>query len=316
VIGIRRAAALAVLLLPSLAAAQRDVSLETLARALEGRLGICARSLEGGEEIALNADQPFPAGALRGFLGAESAAATGPSAASPRALVDAMKARHLALPRDAANPERRALLCEGDRALVGAGLPPAVEVGAATSGLPKAPGVLGYVATRAGDLVFCVMAADLGSEFSAPQFFPEILEALVRRLLPAYQEPPPDPKPPGLVLASLHERDQDPKLFPASADEGAADLRRGAQRLSFRAGDVGRVAVLGRPLRATRVTVQWWSPAARAESRTVQVLPGAKVSDALFDLPLEKAGAWRVRVAFGDVIVLDEKLFVTARTAR
>jgi len=157
-----------------------------------------------------------------------------------------------------------------------------------------------------------VIASDV-SEYTAATLFPEIVEACFRRLVPAYVEKLPAPKTEGLVLASLHDKDQDAKLFPATPDASLADARRGAQQLKFRSGQVARVAVLAQAVKPTVATVQWWSPSERPETCSSKWLPGGKTEDLFFDLPVDKLGAWRVRVAFGDTIVLDEKFFVTAK---
>jgi hypothetical protein len=312
------AAVLAALCCCGIVSAQKDVTLETLARALEGRIGIYARNLTTGDEIAINADRAYPVGAIRTALGAESRpSGTSPDptseVVSPRKLAEMMKARHAALPKELDHAGRRALVCDLDASLVGSCLSPVVEVGGATTGLDRSPGVAGYAATKAGDLVFCVMASDLQSSYTAAGVFPEIIESLFRRLVPSFAEPAPDPKPQGLLVASIHERAQDPKLFPKAPDDTIADLRRGSQRLAFRLGDTARVAVLARPQAATRVTVQWWSPAQRAELRKSVVFDPMRLGDSVFDLPLDKTGRWHVRVGYGDVIVLDEKFFVTGK---
>jgi hypothetical protein len=162
-------------------------------------------------------------------------------------------------------------------------------------------------------MVFAVMAGDLQSPFTAEAVFPEVVEACFRRLMTGFNENPPGGRVPGLLLASLHEKGQDPKLFPATPMDSVADLRRGAQKLKFNPGDVARVAVLARPERPARVTVQWWSPAERADGCETNVLDALRLGDVVFDRPVDKLGAWRVRVALGDSIVLDEKFFVTAR---
>jgi hypothetical protein len=92
-----------------------------------------------------------------------------------------------------------------------------------------------------------------------------------------------------------------------------SDARRGAQQLKFRETDTARIAVLARAERPTAVTAQWWSPSDRAEACSTRWLQGGKVEDITFDVPVEKPGRWRVRVAFGDVIVLDETFYVTGK---
>lgn len=306
--------ALLLLLLVSPALAQiRDVSLETLGVAMEGRLGVYARNTSTGDEIAVNADKEFPiwdesAGArpqLPELIA--SAADSRPFAASPRR--QALRIQSTSF-RTALGP----LLVErGDRLLLAGGLSPTIEVGGFSGKLSKSPWIAGYAAAPAGDMVFAVMATDLASQYTAKTLFPDVVEACFRRLVPGFIEKLPETKAEGLLLVSLHEKTQDPKMFPRFPDASVAELRRGSQRLKFTLGQIGRLAVLGRPPKATVVTVQWWSPSDRPASCTSQAIDAGKAGDLLFDLPLDKTGAWRVRVAFGDAIVFDEKFYVTGR---
>lgn len=303
----------------SIAPAQRDIALETLARAMEGRFGAYARNVATGERIAINADKPFPAGAILELIDVSESRAgrtteSGSPPMTPRALADRLAEMHARCPRSADYPAREKLITNPAMNAIATRLSPVIEVGGAVTGLAKSPGVVGYAATQSGDMVFCVMTSDLDSAFTGAALLPEVVDALARRLIVPFSEPPFDPKPNGLILASLHGRAQDPLIFASpTSDVAVADVRRGAQRLTHDVGEVGCVAVLARPASGTRVTVQWWSPAERPESRSTQVIAGRSLGDVLFDLPLEKAGRWRVRVAFGGVIVLDEAFFVTPK---
>ena len=303
----RGLALLLALLFSSPSFAQKDVSLETLARAMEGRLGIYAKNLSTGDEIAINADKEFDCGVASRpsspLLSRFSANDTRPSEQSrtPRKLAEF----------GGSSTAIRAIL--GDRTPIAGALSPTIDLMGAQGTDPKHPYVAGRAATPQGDMIFCVVADGLASGYTAAFLFPEVVEACFRRLVPGFVERLPNSKPEGLVLASLHEKDQDPKLFPKFPEAAVAEPRRGSQRLKHRIGDVARVAVLARPVADTRVTVQWWSPSPRPESCRADFMLAGKVSDILFDQPLEKTGTWRVRVAFGDVIVLDEAFYVTGR---
>jgi hypothetical protein len=302
----RGAPALLAFLVASPLLAQKDVSLETLARAMEGRLGIYAKNLSTGDEVAINADKEFDLGATSrpsspktsaNFLANE----TRPAERSARKWAKAFEI----LPRGSG------ILY--DRMPFAGALSPTIDLMGAQGTDPRHPYVAGRAATAQGDMIFGVMADGLASGFTAASVFPEVVEACFRRLVPSFAERLPDSKAEGLVLVSLHEKNQDPNLFPKFPDAAVADSRRGAQRLKHRIGDVARLAVLARPAADTRVTVQWWSPTPRPEACTADLMLGGKVSDTWFDQPLEKTGTWRVRVAFGDVIVLDETFYVTGK---
>jgi hypothetical protein len=313
-----RAGAVALLALPAVAAAQKDVSLETLARAMEGRLAVYAKNLASGEEIALNADKTFRPDALTPDVPAmaapEEGAASRPAGTHSARTLAALVARvHREAPRDLDHPTRRALVTRRSLATEGGRLSPVVEVGGVSTEAGRNPAAAGYAATAAGDVVFAVLAANLESGFTGATVFPEVVAACVRRLAPESAERPPQTKVPGLILASLHEGGPDAALFPRDPDAAVADARRGAQRLKFNPGDVARVAVLARPGRASRVAVQWWSPVAGADATETRVVDALRLCDALFDHVVNQTGAWRVRVAFGDAIVLDEKFFVTPK---
>jgi hypothetical protein len=308
---------LAPLLFPGAAAGQGKVSLEALVRAMEGRLGVHARNLTTGREVALNADKPFAIAAIEPAilpnLESRPGAASRPSGITPRALADAVARLHRECPHDLGDPVRRAFLTKAHSALTVAGLSPTVEVGTVSTGRSRAPAVAGYAASTAGDMIFAVVAENLESAYTADFVFAEIVEACFARLVPGNVESPSAKPVESLVLASLHEARQDAKLFPETPQPELADARRGAQKLSFGAGDTARLAVLARPAEACRVTVQWWSPAERAHARETRILDGRALGDAVFDCQLTALGLWRVRVALGDAIVLDEKFYVTRK---
>jgi hypothetical protein len=305
-------AVLLALLLSPLPAQNKDLSLESLGAAMEGRLGIYARNTSTGDEIAINADKEFPM--------SEGAADSRPQQFSTIGRAESQPVagspRKQAL-RIQSNPYRTmlgpALVTSADRLLLAGALSPTVEVGGFGGRVAKAPWIAGYTSTAQGDMVFAVMASDLASEYTTKLLFPTIVEACFRRLVPEFREKLPDPKVAGLVLASLHEKKQDPRLFPPFPNEGLAEIRRGAQQLRFPLGQIARLSVLGKPAQATTVTVQWWSPSERPDACWSQTLPAGKLSDLPFDVHLDKLGAWRVRVAFGDTIVLDEKFYVTGK---
>ena len=282
---------------------------------MEGRLGVYARNTSTGDEIAVNADKEFPiwdesAGArpqLPELIA--SAADSRPFAASPRR--QALRIQSTSF-RTALGP----LLVErGDRLLLAGGLSPTIEVGGFSGKLSKSPWIAGYAAAPAGDMVFAVMATDLASQFTAKTLFPDVVEACFRRLVPGFIEKLPETKPEGLLLASLHEKTQDPKLFPQFPDASVAELRRGSQRLKFTLGpDRAARGPRAGPRRPRWSRSSGGRPRSVPSSCTSQILDAGKVGDApLRPSRSTRPALWRVRVAFGDVIVFDEKFYVTGK---
>ncbi len=75
--------------------AQRDVSLETLVGALEGRLGVHARNLRTGQELAIYSDSSHPVGALRLLLGADSRLSAAPATDNANATLPSVAWDHV-----------------------------------------------------------------------------------------------------------------------------------------------------------------------------------------------------------------------------
>lgn len=325
-------------------AASTGVSLETLVRASENRLGIYAFHPASGAKLAFNADVAYPGGALarlpaaavavgsadgaasrpadpaaevealRPIRGA-SDAATSAAAVSPRAVADAVRALRRTVEGSPDGPLSRAF---GDAARepFGGALSPFLETGHFASGLADRPGVAGYVATPRGEVLVCVLTDGFRSGSSAEALLPAVVAACVTRLVGGLvEEAAVTPPGRGSFTASLHEARRDAELF-GRADLGdgraIAAERAGREAPGFKLGETARLAVVGFPDRRARIAVEWRLPGRADDRVTAQSWIDARaVSDRLFDLPLNEAGRYGVRVVIDGAPLFSREFFVT-----
>lgn len=324
-------------------AASTGVSLETLVRASENRLGIYAVHPASGAKLAFNADVAFPGGALARLPAAAVAVGTAEGAASrpadPAAEVEALRpvrgasdeaAASVVSPRavaDAVRALRRTAdaspdgpLCRafGDAARepFGGALSPFLETGHFATGLAERPGVAGFVATPRGDVFVCVLTDGFRSGGTAASLLPAVVAACVTRLVGGLvEEAAVKPTGRGSFTASLHEARRDAELF-GRADLGdgraVAAERAGREAPGFKLGETARLAVVGFPERRARVAVEWRLPGRADDRVTAQSWIDARaVSDRLFDLPLHEAGRYGVRVVVDGALLQSREFFVT-----
>ncbi|HYC77318.1 MAG TPA: hypothetical protein VEI02_06790 [Planctomycetota bacterium] len=327
----------------SVAASAQDVSLESVVRASENRLGIYAVAAWGGE-VAINADVAFPGGRLarleataaatagasgpdsRPANGAAAAAALAALAAEPPANPDAPRAtpraaatavkRLLDLAVDAESPVARAFAA-APRENFGGAVSPFFETGAFYTGVPQAPGAAGYVRMPRGLVAVCVLSEGFRSPESVEALLPALVDGAVRRLagrnaadpLRSDAAVPPE----GWAEAALLEARRDAADAARAEDPRTlADTLRGRDASSFRLGETARLWLGATPLRRTRYAVQWRIPGRTDDRRTAQTWVDAKTAaSTFFDLPLDLPGAYRVRVVTDAAVLFERDFYVT-----